>query len=121
MASYSSSDTQRPRGAIQVIFIPRNESGRIDLNVVAAEAEQSVQRSGARDFRTELQKSVTVGRLSGQERLYAYTLNGASLQQRTVYLLGERYLYGLTLAAPAAEMATFDPTFTAVLDSFSET
>jgi hypothetical protein len=45
----------------------------------------------------------------------------AHIIQRTVYLLGERYLYGLTLAAPAAEMATFDPTFTAVLDSSSET
>lgn len=45
----------------------------------------------------------------------------AHIIQRTDYLLGERYLYGLTLAAPAAEMATFDPTFTAVLDSSSET
>ena len=62
-----------------------------------------------------------MGGLSGQERLYAYTLNGVSLKQRTVYLLGERYLFGLTLAAPAVEMATFDPTFTAFLGSFSDT
>lgn len=113
---YMFGDAEPPEAVIAVIHTPRPD-GPPDWDALLDGTVQTLRQQDP-NLTVDADGEITAGGLAGRERTLTVSMNDRRATVRTVFLIGDAFVYVLSLTAPAEDFIRHEDAFDQVLRSF---